>query len=102
MNGAKQEIMHCPALAKTYFMLARMSVDINSRWLDFEEQHIGRMATVKQHILIGLANRMGDDLITHDAAIDVKILHIGLAARERRQANPTPEAQAIDCKIHVQ
>jgi hypothetical protein len=51
------------------------------------------MTAVEQHIAIGHARRVDEQAITYSAAIDEPVSQIALRARERRQADPTPQAQ---------
>ncbi len=46
-----------------------------------------------QHILVGLTDRMGHELVAHHPAVDIEMLHVGLAARKRRACHPTAQAQ---------
>ena len=45
---------------------------------------------MKQDVLISLTYCMTDNLIPHNATIDIKILHISLATREGWQTYPAP------------
>jgi len=60
------------------------------------------MPTVEQHIAIRLAHRMGHQFVAHRTAIYIEILQVGLAAREGRQADPTPQMQAIALNLDWQ
>ena len=72
-----------------------MHIDVHHRRIDVEEQHEGRMPAVEQHVAIGLAHRMGDQLVAHHAPVDVEVLQVRLTAREGRQSDPTPEPQPV-------
>ena len=65
VQASKQKIMDQAMLAKSHLGLGRMGVHINQQWIEFEEQHEGRMATMKQYVGISLTHRMGDHAITH-------------------------------------
>ncbi len=94
VQGAVEEVVHHAAVAKAHLVLGRMDVDVHRRRVDFQEQHEGRMPAVEQHVAVGLAHRVGDQLVAHHAPVDVEILQVRLAAREGRQADPAPQAQA--------
>ena len=49
---------------------------------------------MKKHIAVSLLNRMRDQLVADNTAINVKILKVSLAARKSRQAYPTPQSHA--------
>ena len=46
--------MHAARFAETHFDLGRVNIDVDSRGVEFEEQHIGRMAVAVQDIGVGL------------------------------------------------
>ena len=102
MQGAVEEVMDHAAVTKTHFMLGWVNVDVHRRRIDFQKQHEGRVPAVEQHVAIGLAHRMGHQLVAHHAAIDVEILQIRLAAGEGRQADPTPQTQATTLDLDGQ
>ena len=93
VQGAEQEVMHHAPITETHLVLGRVHVDVDHRRVQFEEQHKGRVATVEQHIPIGLAHRVGHQLVADHATIDTEILQIGLTAGEGRQTDPAPQAQ---------
>ncbi|MNZ74185.1 hypothetical protein D3C78_926280 [compost metagenome] len=102
MQGAIQEVVDHAAVAETHLVLGRVHVDVDHRRIDLEKQHEGRMAAVVQHVAIGLAHRVGDQLVAHHAAVDIEVLQVGLAAREGRQADPAPQAQAAALDVDGQ
>ena len=92
MQRAVKEVMHHAAVAEAHFMLGRMHVDVHHRRVDIEEQHKRRVPAIEQHIAIGLAYRMGHQLVANHAPVDVEILQIRLTAREGRQPDPAPQS----------
>ena len=90
VQGAVEEVVDHATVAETHLVLGRVHVDVDHARIDLEEQHEGRVATVEQHVAVGLAHGMGDQLVAHHAAVDIEILQVGLAAREGRQTHPTP------------
>ena len=48
---------------------------------------------MKQDVSVSLPNRMRHQLVANHAAVDKKILQIGLTSRERGLSNPAPQPQ---------
>jgi hypothetical protein len=44
------------------------------RRVEFEEQDVGRVALAVQDVGVGLAHRVGEQLVAHEAAIDEEVL----------------------------
>ena len=86
------ETMNSARLTKTDLMFGGMHIDINKMRRHVEINQIRRLATGKQHIVISLANRMCNHLVTHYAAVNIEILHISLTARDRRGTCPAIQA----------
>ena len=80
MQRAEQEVMHQAALTEADLVLGRVDVDVDQRGRDLEEQHVGRVAAMVEHVLVGLPHRMRDQLVAHHAPVHVEMLHVGLAA----------------------
>ena len=57
---------------------------------------------MEQHVAVGLAQRMSHHAITHQAAVDVEILPIGLRPRGRRQTHPAVQLQIGAGMLHLQ
>ncbi len=95
VQGAVEKVVNHAPVTEAHFVLGRVDVDIDGGRVDLQKQHKGRMPTIEQHVAVGLAHGMGDQLIAHHAAVNVEILQVGLAAREGRQPHPTPQMQAI-------
>ena len=88
--------MNAATLPETNLVFSRVGIDINAARVKFQKQDIGRVPAMIKHILVSLTYRVTHQLVAHHAAINVKILHIGLAARKRRPGNPAPQPQTID------
>ncbi|MNJ54000.1 hypothetical protein D3C77_494230 [compost metagenome] len=95
VQGAIEKVVNHAPVTKAHFMLGRVNVDVDARRVDLQEQHEGRMPAVEQDIAISLAYRVGHQLVAHGAAVDEKVLQIGLTAREGRQTHPAPQVQAV-------
>src|SRR5690606_5196735 len=100
MQRAEKKIMHHALFTKTHFVLGRVHIDIHLRRVQLEEQHIGRMTAVIQHIGIRLAHRMTDHLVTNHPAVDEEILQVSLRTGKRRQTHPAMQAQATVLEIN--
>src|SRR5690554_3365075 len=85
--------MHHAAVTEAHLMLGRVHVDIHHRRVQLEKEYEGRVPAVEQHVPVGLAHRMGDQLVTDHPAIDAEILQIRLTAGKGRQPHPAPEPQ---------
>ena len=87
VQGVEDKLVDAARIAETHLGLGRVHVDVYLRRVDLEEQHVGRVAVVMQHILVRLADRMGGELVAHGAAIDENVLGVPARARLRRQAD---------------
>ena len=97
-----KKIVHQPAFAKTHFRFRRMHVHVDCLRRNFQEQNVSGMTSMKKHVRICLANRVSNDSVAHETAIDVKILLIGLRTRSGRQSDPTRKPQACAMMIDAQ
>ena len=66
--------MHGAPVAETDLGFCRMHVNVDARGLDFEKNAVGRKTAAVQKVLLGLAQRMAEQLVAHEAAIDVTVL----------------------------
>ena len=87
---AENEVVHIAGVAKSHLVLGRMDVDVDFGGRALEEQHEHRVATVKQHVTIRLANRVAGEPIAHGPAVDVEALARRASIRVRRQPDPAP------------
>ena len=76
-----------------------MHVDIDACGVDFEEQHVGRVAVVVQHVLVGLFQRMGEHLVAYETAIDENILGGTRTTCRCRQPRQAAQAQTGALRI---
>lgn len=77
LQRAVDEVMHQPRITKAHLVLGRVHVDINAGRVELKEQHIGRLATVVQHVAVSHLHRMGDTAVAHRTAVDVQVLLVG-------------------------
>lgn len=94
MHGVKYELVHGAAVAETHLGFRRVDVDVDCRRIDFEEDAISREATAMQHVLIGLAQRVAEQFVADEAAIDVAILGVAACARVGGQRALAEDADA--------
>ena len=94
--------MHQPAVAEAHLVLGRMHVDVHPRRVEFEEQHVGRLAAVEQHVAVGQLHRVGDVAVAHAAAVDVDVLLVGAGPGIRRLGDPAVQPQAGAFVVHAQ
>ncbi len=75
-------------------MLGRVHVDVHASGVKREEQHVGRLAAVEQHVGIGLPDRVRHAAVAHRAAVHVEILLVGAGTRVGGLRDPAMQAQA--------
>ena len=94
LQGAVDEVVDQARVAEAHLVLGRMHVDVDAARVEFEEQHVGRLAAMEQHVGIGLLHRMRDAAVAHGATVDVEVLLVGAGAVVGRLADPAMQAQA--------
>ena len=90
----KHELVYAARIAEAHFDLGRVHIRIHQRRVEFQEQHVGRMAVVMQHVVVGLAHCMRENLVAHETAVDEKILRVARAAGVGRLSREPMQAQA--------
>ncbi len=93
--------MDLAAVAEADLDLGRMDVDVDQLGLDVDEQHVARLAVAVQDVVEGGADRVGDQLVAHVAAVDVDVLHVGAAAGGLGQADATVDAHRAHLGEHL-
>jgi hypothetical protein len=56
VQRAVDEVVHQPRFAEAHFVLGRVHVDVDPARIEFQEQHVGRLAAMEQHVGVGLAS----------------------------------------------
>ena len=102
VQAAEQEVVDHALFAEPHLVLGGVHVHIHQRRVHFEEQHIGRVAAVVEHVRVGLAHRVADHLVADHPAVDVEILQIRLGPGEGGQAHPAVQPQAGVLDVHGQ
>ena len=93
--------MHRARVAEAHLDLCRMHIHVHQLRLDLEEERVCGLARVMQHVGIGLADRMGDHLVAHEAAVHEQILG-GASAGRGRQRDPSGESEYAGLLRHRQ
>jgi hypothetical protein len=93
LHGMKDELVHGARIAEADFGFLRMHIDVDGRRVDFQEHAVGRVAAAVQLVLVSLAQRMAEQLVAHEAAIDVAVLGVAARARVGRQRAVAGDAQ---------
>ena len=80
-----------PESRKRTSLLAGCTFTSTSARIDLEEEHVGGLAIAVQHVGVGLAHRVRDDPVAHEAAVDEEVLRVARGAREAaaRRRGPT-------------
>ena len=71
------------------------------RRIDLEDQGIGRVTVVMQHILIGLTQGVGQHFIAHETAVDEEILCLATAAHGGRQRAQASQRNTPGTFVHA-
>ena len=93
LQGVEDELVDATCIAEAHFGLGRVHVDVDAGGVEFEKQHIGRVARAVQDVGPGLARGVGQQLVAHEAAIDEEILLVAPGARIGRQRGKARQAQ---------
>ncbi len=80
--------MDSARIPKSHLQLLRVRIDIHLGRIEIQIEHVGAKTAVKQHVLVGEAGGACNQLVAHEAAVEISELQIGLAARECRQGRP--------------
>ena len=86
--------MHRPRIAEADLDLRRMNVDVDRARVDVDEHQVGGVAIAVQHVGVGLAQRVAEQAVAHEPAVDEDVLRIAAAARLIGRAEVAAHAQA--------
>ena len=89
----QHELMHAAPVTKAHLGFCRVHVHIHPLRRQFQEQDIGRVAFVMQHIAVGLAHGVAKQLVAHKTAVDEQILRIAPGTGVGGQAGQSIKAQ---------
>src|SRR5574343_44490 len=76
LDGVEDELVHGARVAEADFGLGRVHIDVDQRRVDVDEQADGRLTAAVQHVAIGFAQGVADDLVAHEAAVDEDVLAV--------------------------
>ncbi len=66
-----------------------------------EEQHVRRLAVAVQHVGVRLADRVGDDLVAHEAPVDEEVLRVAAGAGVSGPGGEAGEREARRLDAHL-
>ena len=95
----EHELVDRLRVAEPHFALGRVHVDIDAPRIHLERQHVRRVAVVVQHVLIGLAQRVGKHFVAHETAVDEPVLRVARAAGGRRGADQAVKPDAARFRV---
>ena len=89
----EDKLVHAASIPEAHLGLGRVHVHVDDLRRQFKEQRKGRMAVVVQHVTIGFADGMREQLVAHEAAVDEQVLGIAPGPRAGRQARQAIQTQ---------
>jgi hypothetical protein len=89
-------------LSRKRTSILRVHVHIHQRRVQRERQRIGWITVAMQHILVGGTHGVGEQLVAHEAAVDVEVLAIGARLGGRGQAHEAVQAQRTGTLVERQ
>ena len=89
-HGLRDDPVHAATVPKAHLVLRRMRIRIDTCRVHRQIQHIGRIAAMKQHVPVGMADGMRQRLVRDAAAVHEPVLQIRLTAVERWQTRSSP------------
>ncbi|MNS89651.1 hypothetical protein D3C72_1236700 [compost metagenome] len=96
------ELVHRARLAEAHFDLRRVHVDVDHLRRQVQAQHIGREAVAVQHVLVGAAHRVIEQLVAHEAAVDKEVLLVRPPARGGGQPGKAIQVQRVGLFVQWQ
>jgi hypothetical protein len=96
----KQKLVDGLAFAKAHLDLGGVDIDVHAGRIHRQEQRIHRVAVVMQHIAVGLTQRVLGGLVTHKAAIHIKILRVAAGLGIGGRADKAAQRHAAGSGFH--
>ena len=93
--------MHFSTVAEPYFNFGGVNIDIHTRGVHLQIQHIHRLSVTMKHIFIGTARAMRDDFVSHKAAVHISKLLVRTRSRCIGCAGSAPDMHRARTKIDV-
>ena len=78
-----------------------MRIDVDTTRIELQKNDVGRLSRLEEHVLIAETYSMTEDFVTHDTAVNVRVLHVCLASRERRIGEPAVKAHSLDLALEI-
>ena len=91
----KDELMDRTTVAEAHFGLGRVNVNVHVRRIDLDKDAVGRVTAAVQHVLIGFAQRVAEQLVAHETAIYIHVLRVAARARVRWRRAVAEDTQAV-------
>ena len=100
VEAAVDEVVGEAAFAEADFVFGGVGVDVDELGVDIEVEDVDGVAAVVGHVLIGLADGVGDDFVANDAAVDIKVLLVGLGVGAGGQADAAIEVHVGGARVN--
>ncbi len=100
-DRADDQPAHQARIAEAHIRFRRMHVDIDQSRIERQRQHGHRIASGRDRLGIGAADRRQDQLVLHRAAVDEGILMRRVAAVEGRHAGKAGERDALALGVEL-
>src|SRR5882672_1789219 len=94
LESVKNELVYAARIPETHLDLRRVNIRIHQRRVQVDKQHVGRMALVMKHVVIGLAHGVRQQLVPNVTAVDEEVLRVAGPARVGRLGDQTAQAKA--------
>ena len=102
LDRADDEAAHEARIAKAHLGLGRVHVDVDLARFAFDEEGDDRVPVGGQEIEVGPAQRAGERLVAHGAAVDEDELLARVRTAIGRQADPAQELDAVAARIEFE
>ncbi|MNM35004.1 hypothetical protein D3C81_456660 [compost metagenome] len=94
LHRVENELVHGAAVAEAHFDLRRVHVDVDQGRVEVERQHVRWKTVAMQHVLVGHAHGVHQQLVAHEAPVHIEELAVGAGLGGRWQAGKAVQAQA--------
>ena len=95
-----QELVHCLRLAKSNFHFRRVNINVDQGRVELEEQNISGISVEMQHILVSLTYRVRQELVTHEASVDIEILRVSRRTSVCRQSRQSAQPNSVGACLY--
>jgi hypothetical protein len=98
-GSMEHELMHRPRVAETDLGLGRMHVDVDGARVDLDEHRVRRVAVAVQHVRVRFAQRVREQAVAHEPAVDEHVLRVAPAACLIGRAEIAAHPQSRDFRV---